>query len=76
MKKAIIFFLSFGLVTAVTVLACNSGKGISTQMEGITELPLPAADRQVQRGKELIDRMNYSQSDIEAIAAYLHEHNK
>jgi hypothetical protein len=73
MKKSLVIFCSLTLIITVTVTAYNSDKGPSKLTEGITELPLKN-DSLVQRGKELLKKSNYSEQDLQAIAAYLNNH--
>ena len=56
---------------ALTLFVYNSDKGPARQKEGIMELPQPQNDSMVNRGKNLVNRMNYSEQDLQAIAAYL-----
>ena len=74
MKKFLILFCSITLVATLTVFAYNSDKGPAKQSDGITELPRPVNDSVLQRGKYLVDRLNYDEKDLNAIAAYLRNH--
>ena len=71
MKKFLIIFCSVTLIATVTVFAYNSDKGPAKQTDGITELPQPTDDSILNRGKYLVDHSNYSEQDLQAIAAYL-----
>jgi len=71
MKKFLIVFCSVTLIAVLTMFAYNSDKGPAQQKDGITELPQPKNDSVVKRGKYLLDKMNYSQQDLEAIIIYL-----
>jgi hypothetical protein len=71
MKKFLIVFCSVILIAVVTVFAYNSGKGPAKQKDGITELPQPGNDSLIARGKYLVEKMNYSDRDLEAVAVYL-----
>ena len=71
MKKSLLIFCSVTLIATLTVFAYNSDKGPARQNDGIAELPQPVNDSVVKRGKYLIDRLNYSEQDLKAIAAYL-----
>jgi len=71
MKKFLIVFCSVTLLAVVTVFAYNSDKGPAKQKDGITELRQPANDSVLKRGKDLVDKLNYSQEDLKAIAVYL-----
>jgi len=71
MKKSLIVFCAVTLIAVLTLFAYNSDKGLAKQKNGIAELPQPVSDSVLQRGKYLVDKMNYSDQDIEAIAAYL-----
>lgn len=71
MKKFLIIFCTLTLITTLTVFAYNSDEGPAKQKDGITELPQPVSDSLILRGKFLVDKMNYSKEDLEAIAAYI-----
>lgn len=71
MKSFLIVFCSMALIGTLTLFAYNSEKGAPRQKDGIIELPLPLHDSLVQRGKVLVNSMNYSERDLAAIAAYL-----
>ncbi|MGZ3851841.1 MAG: hypothetical protein ACXVBJ_08840 [Flavisolibacter sp.] len=73
MKNSLLVLCSVAFVTTVTVFAYNSDKGPTKETEGISELPAPATDSLVERGKKLITPMHYSQEDLKAIAAYLNK---
>ena len=71
MKTFVIVFGSFTLMAIATVFAYNSDKGPAKQKEGISELPQPATDSIIKRGKELVSKMNYDDKDLQAISVYL-----
>lgn len=72
MKTFLIIFCSFTLIAGITALAYNSDKGAAKQKDGISELPQPN-DSVLNRGKELVSKMNYSDQDLQAVAAYLNK---
>ena len=72
MKTFLIIFCSFALIAGITFFAYNSGKGPARQKDGISELP-QANDSVLNRGKELVIKMNYSDQDLQAVAAYLNK---
>ena len=71
MKTFLIVFFSFTLLGTITAFAYNSGKGPAKQRDGITELPQPALDSVIKKGKDLVGKMNYRTEDLKAIATYL-----
>lgn len=71
MKKFLLVFCAVTLVIVLTVFAYNSDKGPAKLKDGITELPQPQNDSLLQRGKYLVSQQNYSDQDLQAIAAYL-----
>ena len=71
MKTFLIIFLSFTVLATITAFAYNSGKGPAKQRDGITELPKPALDSVIKRGKDLVSKLNYSTADLNAITTYL-----
>ena len=71
MKKSLIIFCTLTLITTLTVFAYNSEEGPAKQKDGITELPQPANDSLMLRGKYLVNKLNYSKEDLEAIAVYI-----
>ena len=71
MKTFLIVFCSFTLIATTTVFAYNSDKGPAKQKDGITELPSPAIDSVLKRGKELVSKLKYSDEDLQAISVYL-----
>lgn len=73
MKKFLIVFCSVTLIATITVFAYNSDKGPARQRDGIAELPQPVNDSVVKRGKFLVDHLNYSEEDLNAIATYLNK---
>ena len=73
MKKIIIPASAFVLISVIGLAAFNSGKGESKSKEGITELPLPAADSLVKHGEELVNKAKYSKTDLEALKLYLNK---
>lgn len=58
-------------MATATVFAYNNDKGPAKQKEGISELPQPATDSIIKRGKELVSKMNYDDKDLQAISIYL-----
>ena len=72
MKTFLIIFCSFTLTAGITALAYNSGKGPAKQKDGISEL-LQQSDSVFNRGKELVRKMNFSDQDLQAVAAYLNK---
>ncbi|HWI94066.1 MAG TPA: hypothetical protein VNT20_22485 [Flavisolibacter sp.] len=72
MKMFLILFCSFTLVAGIAAFAYNSDKGPAKQKDGISELPEPT-DSVLNRGKELVSKMNYSDQDLRAVAAYLNK---
>lgn len=71
MKTLLIAFCSFVLIASITLLAYNSDKGPAKQKDGIAELSQTATDSLIQRGKVLLSKTNYTDQDLQAIAAYL-----
>ena len=71
MKKFLIVFCSVTLVATVTVFAYNSDKGPAKQKDGIAELPRPASDSVLKRGKYLLDHSGFNEQDLKAISTYL-----
>jgi hypothetical protein len=58
-------------MTTLTFFVYNKDKRPVKEGDGITELPQNIEDSLVQRGKNLIDSLNYNERDLKAIAAYL-----
>ena len=71
MKTLLIAFCSFVLVATITLFAYNADKGPAKQKDGIAELSQTASDSLIQRGKVLLSKTNYTDQDLQAIAAYL-----
>jgi hypothetical protein len=71
MKIIFIVFSSLTLITTIAIVAYNCEQGPAKQNEGIVELPQPANDSLVKQGKYLVSRANYTDQELNAIAAYL-----
>ena len=71
MKNFLIALGSLALVTAIAIFAYNSDEGPPKQNDGIVELPQPANDSLLKQGKYLVSRANYTDQELNAIAAYL-----
>ena len=74
MKKFWIVFSSFALIITALAFAYNSKTGDTKQKEGITEWPQIQNDSLIQRGKQLVDQMHYSDQDLQAVTEYLRKH--
>ena len=72
MKQFLIVFCSIALISAITLLAYNSEEGVAKRTEGIADTPIHS-DSLLKRGRQLVNKMNYSETDLDAIAAYLNK---
>lgn len=72
MKTFLILFCSFTLVAGIAAFAYNSDKGPAKQKDGISEL-VQQSDSVFNRGKELVRKTNFSDQDLQAVAAYLNK---
>ena len=67
MKKMIVI-LPVSIMVLLTVLLLNSEKGMMKNKTGIDPV---RNDSLINRGRVLLNRMNFSDQDAEAISAYL-----
>lgn len=70
MKQFLLAFCALALVSSISLLAFNSKEGPAKRKDGITEMHIPS-DSILKRGKQLVEKMNYSHDDLDAIALYL-----
>ncbi len=70
MKQFLLAFCAVALISAITLLALNSKEGPAKKKDGIAELRIPS-DSVLNRGKLLVEKMNYSQDDLNAVLVYL-----